>query len=661
MAPVAPKHALWHAAAFSALMALAFSAPAHAAQWTVSGPDALDSVVAASPAGDTVVFNLPGTDTVIMKYPVYIGKNLVIDGLNRATGHRMVLLKQGTSHFGLYNAKITLRQLILLGKPGKDTLDSAAVRVAAGKAQVLLDSVDISRMRVRFDGGALQMDSGTVTLRNCRFFGNWARRGGGIFAEYGTLRLENTSISNNRAGEGGGIYFNGARVSLFKSLIYADTSFEMYEGWNTPTFGSSHSDGVQAGGISQYGGRLDITESRIARNRAEMRAYHVTTHSNTPVTYPYSSAGGGIYSSSGTIAITASTVDSNEAYCYANSDNSVADVAVYSEGAGLYLSDGNLKVFQSTISQNRNITSTQAMYSKSYYNPEGSGIYQRAGHATLVNTTIAQNGDNDGNFSESYYDEGGALHAIFTTFGPDQTLYCGGSVYLLNTIAAKLESPYYITHIKGRNILASSVPGSQLFWNSNTSATAAQVFGMPAPLLADHGGPTKTLALSNPSSLAVGTGVRAGLQGLVVPQTSDTILKAAYYKNDDWYSMETDTLAFGTFREILDDQRGLTRAKTPGIGAFELTAGDPVPAQPRSTASPQPRIDLRGRRLFLRLPEKSEAVLTLHDLKGALLFSARMDGETGTAAFPLPAAIRGTVLCRVETAGRRFTYKLFAD
>jgi Ca2+-binding RTX toxin-like protein len=354
-----------------------------------------------------------------------------------------------------------------------------------------------------------------------------------VFSVHGSLgsytqpaTLDGLVITGGQHGsdDGGGINAVHADVTISHSII-ADNRVGEYG---------------QGGGIYARGGSLTIADSTIAGNVGGGDGYD--------------GRGGGIYARNVTVTIDHGTIASNTIYgrsasgggiplesCYTSisDSNIVGNSAPYQEsypgaGGGIAASDGDLTIHRSTISGNR------ASF--------GGGIHANTA-VMIANSTVA---NNSGYYTGGGMYLGGSADIINCTItGNAVSLGVGGvGVYgtlrMSNTIAVgNISGPYgpYTSDISGtivsngHNIFGNpavlgSITGDRLgVAASHVFATLSRFGG---GLLADHGGPTQTVAL-----------------------------------RDDPTNPALDRGAVGT-GIATQDQRGLARDGTPDIGAFEL-------------------------------------------------------------------------------------------
>ena len=184
------------------------------------------------------------------------------------------------------------------------------------------------------DGGGIDrvldvVGSHVVGLDNLTITGGGTtaeQPGGGVYNR-GALTLQNAQVTGNTASHnGGGIRSDG-------TLAIVDS-----------TISDNHSQGSSGGGIFSQSGSITITRSTVSGNIA-------WNH------------GGGIYSATAAMTITTSTFSGNSTQQF--------------DGGGIYRQSASLAIDNSTIAYNVAATS-------------GGGVYGASG-VRLVNTTIANN------------------------------------------------------------------------------------------------------------------------------------------------------------------------------------------------------------------------------------------------------------------------------
>lgn len=280
--------------------------------------------------------------------------------------------------------------------------------------------------------------------------------GAGIFNS-GTLAVTNCAFSNNHAGSNGGTIYNGGggELTIANSTI---------------TGGSA----VRGGGIyNDSSSTLTVTNSALSSNQA--------------------SWGGGIFNANfGTVALTNSTLSGNLAVVNGGGienhqtlivSNSTFSANFAGQGGGIYNAGNPLFISNSTLASNT-------------ANGNGGGIFNTFGSANVYNTTIVFNvADAD---ADSVGSGAGVYSDSVGTFNLRNSVVAGNSVggapiYNDCTGTIGIYGSNRFSNTDGCTAAPGS-PGSAFFIGS-----LAELSG-----LANHGGPTQTVALVPPSNLIDG-------------------------------------------------------------------------------------------------------------------------------------------------------------
>jgi hypothetical protein len=263
-----------------------------------------------------------------------------------------------------------------------------------------------------------------------------------------------------------------------------------------------------------------------------------------------SDSGGGVYINGGTVTIQNTTLSGNAASAY---------------GGGMYVNGGTVTIQNTTLSGN-----TASIY--------GGGMYVNGGTVTMLNTTISGNA---ATLSGGIGTTNATVFLINTTISAnDISGENGGGIYvfsntvfyLLNTLIVNntasdeakdifidtgcLVHAYYSWY--GSLAGAGALHGTSLAPTRGTAYTDGDL-----GLLSDHGGSTRTMAVSS-GSPADGNGAFAyynPADGFYLEATDNT-----FHRLIDW-TAPTDSDA----DKITTDQRGRTRTAPVTIGAFEGT------------------------------------------------------------------------------------------
>ncbi len=391
-------------------------------------------------------------------------------------------------------------------------------------ATASIDGLTITNGNVASGFGGGIDNAGDLTLSNIVVDANNAIAGAGI-NNTGTLSLVNSEITNNSGSAGaGGIYNYNGTLQITDSL---------FSGNVVPGNGGA----VMNNGAS---GTIDITDS----------VFYGNTAANGSAVYSYNS---------GAITVTNSTAEANTGtafYLYGTGDLTISGTAIINNNSGgidtAYGSAVNIDIVNTTISNNDGIA----------FQWGGDGA---SSTITIVNTTITQNG-------------GG----IYSEFGNPPMLY--------NTIVVGNDKnntgAYDIYRMVGGtyNLVGTTEQSNSSFDTDPTNqvgVTEAQVALSP---LGDYGGPTKTHALL-PGSLAIDAGDDTQAAGLTYDQRGenhprklgDTVDIGAYEARTQIVLLGDDTVALGDTYDLTIRLAGAYENYT---GYLDLTIdwGDDPPA-----------------------------------------------------------------------------------
>lgn len=276
--------ACWKPAVFLTTLALLVALPLRA-QINVTtdadgGAGSLRDAVANATNGVIIAFApaLDGQTITLTNGEITITTNLTIDASNLINGitisgnHNSRIFEVNSGITVTFDS-LTLTNGAFFGYGGGVLVDARATLIANNSS--ILGNSAIGG----FDGGGM-CNVGTSTLNNCTLSGNSGKAGGGIYNDSGgNLTLNSCSISSNSGGYGGGIYNFSAATAMLN---------------NCTLFGNSSTYGI-GGGIFYYVG------STLVLNNC-------TLSGNSSV-----GSGGGIYSDSGTPAMTNTIVAGNTA------------------------------------------------------------------------------------------------------------------------------------------------------------------------------------------------------------------------------------------------------------------------------------------------------------------------------------------------------------
>jgi len=415
-------------------------------------------------------------------------------------------------------------------------------------ATVVFDGLEITG-GTETDGGAIFNDGGTVTVMNSTITNNVAgSNGGGIYNDGGTLTVTNSTITGNGAPlNGGGIYNQAdgtATVDAGSTVSdneVGDSGGGIYSEGTLTVTGSAISGNTtvdqDGGGISNNDGTLTVEDSTISGNTAGAGR-----------------SGGGIYSF-GVATITGSTVSDNTAGedgggifedgTMTVSDSVITGNTAENDGGGLFEDDGTLTVIRSTISDNTagaggggiNFNSGDLTVEDSAITgntaDDGGGIDSAsAGTGSVSGSTIDGNLAADNFGGGIYVRSGSEFHVVNSTLAKNSAFSAGGGIANLGGTLSVTNATLTSNSVgdgDGGGIYSSD--GTFNLLNTivagNTAVSDDDVAGTPdtdvnnligtgaltlddildPAGLADNGGPTMTIALTDdPSNPAIGGG-----------------------------------------------------------------------------------------------------------------------------------------------------------
>ena len=447
----------------------------------------------------------PGPDTIRLPAGVYLmalpggeDQNLsgdfdVTDSLTVTGAGPGRTVVDGNHLDGLFDLKgpIAVTFIGLTVRNGSNPGTGGAI--VSDTARVTLDNV-VAAHNVAFEGGAINIEAGTLTVRNSRLVNNSAHggAGGAIQVDKGTVVLEGSTVTGNFAFQGGGIAANTGPVTLSHSSVKFNTASAFgggihAEGSAVSLIGSSvrgNLAGNGGGGIFT-GATVNLTGSSMTGNRAGndgggIDALSVNLLGSTVAGNTAQGSGGGI--AADTAVLTASTVSDNTSHL--NGGGVFAETATVTRstvsgnsadggGGGLFADTANLT--NATVSGNvAGLGATSV---------GGGGVL--ATHGTFLNCTIVEN--------RTFATVGGGVCSPASS----------DPIRVLNTIIAENfvgshEQDVAGTFLtEGNNLLGQADDG-----NSSGFSPAIDLLGTSDdPLdprlgeLAFNGGPTKTHAL----------------------------------------------------------------------------------------------------------------------------------------------------------------------
>ena len=217
-------------------------------------------------------------------------------------------------------------------------------------------------------GGALNNQSGAVTLNRTTVTGNTAVGAGGISNNNGAMTLSDCEVSFNTGTAGIGGIASGAQTAdanlvIERSLIHGNQAI------------GSGAGGIYTVSDGPYQAGLHISDSKVTENSSQVTS-------------------GGIRSTNAAVYVVDSTIDGN-----------TADYAC----GGLFLDGGVGNIDGTTISNNTVVNTVDA--------GTGGGLCVSDNTTTITNSTISGNVVFGPSTGQSYSGRGGGLSAVGGPFG----------------------------------------------------------------------------------------------------------------------------------------------------------------------------------------------------------------------------------------------------
>ena len=247
-------------------------------------------------------------------------------------------------------------------------------------------------------GGGMYNEHSRATVRNCKFNGNEASGGGGMFNYYySSTTLTNCVFTGNSAGSGGGMYNDGSNPELVNCTFNGNTGGGMYNGSSSPTMTNCTFNGNTA---SYGGGMLNEQSSSPVMNGC-------TFTSNTAT----NNGGGMLNEQDSSPTLDNCTFTGNEAsvgggMCNYYSSNPTLTNCTFTGGSagtggGMYNNESNPELVKCTFSGNTggggmynddsSLTVTDCTFSGNSTGGNGGGMYNFNGSSTVTNCTFEEN------------------------------------------------------------------------------------------------------------------------------------------------------------------------------------------------------------------------------------------------------------------------------
>jgi len=434
----------------------------------------------------------------------------------RTIGHALGITLDGDTievSAGTYaEENLTLyHDVTIVGDPGGDTIIDAS---GGGRYRVITvpvgRTVSLAHLTLtggRADNGGAILNLGTLTVSDSSISANKAARYGGGIHSAGDLTIDATTIDGNSAPSGwstggAGVNLSGGTTTITDSMIRQNAGDGIDGADDTLTITDSSIQGNTDSGIVLRDGDATITDATIAGN-AQRGIVDVGGTLSITDTSIDGNTMEGVSSIGSVIVITHSTVSGNGgpgwggidlATGWSNVPAGTATItdSVIRENHGSGIASGGsfaVTLLRSTVSGNL-----------------GSGAFAQ-GNVTVADSTISDNG---GSVGGGVYVHGGTVTIVNSTISSNTATERGGGIY--GYIAYDISSVFAL---KNTIVLGNSSPDAAdvgCFDNQDApvacvGTTLASIVGIPAGLtladildpagLADNGGPTKTIALTD--------------------------------------------------------------------------------------------------------------------------------------------------------------------
>jgi len=382
------------------------------------------------------------------------------------------------------------------------------------------------------NGGGIRVSDADLIVRDCLVDANRAFMDGGGIATLNAadkVSLIRTAVARNVAGR------NGGGLSVLGELTVTGCTIRrnaapiaggVYAGTATLTGCTVAGNSSRGPGGGVWATTANLTGCTVARNSAGLDGGGIEANTatllNTTVTGNFAAAsGGGLFAASATLSGT--RVSGNTAALHGGglsatmanlSRSTVSGNSAGGSGGGVNAATATLR--SSTFAENTatlaggGIFATTAIMTNSTVadntaGGEGGGV--NAMTATLLNCTIAENIAQSG---------GGLFHAAGGTFSVMNTIVASNMLALVETGGTGPDLAGALFSSGGHNLIGHS-PGVAVF-PIDVSSDFLDVIDPKLGPLANHGGPTQTMAL-----LAGSPAIDAGDNLAIDPVTGDPV------------------------------------------------------------------------------------------------------------------------------------------
>ncbi len=554
-------------------------------------------------SGDTVFFDVPDTNTIDVGKEITLSKDLVIGGINKATGERMTIKYVSLEiDGGTVNIRDLFFHEMMYGR-------YSVFKILNPSTKVFFENVEIKGSYF-YDNDysvspAIRVYSGaTLNLFNCAV-SNCS--GGGLSSNFGRVKIENSLFENNSSYSS---VIGGVRNS-YGDMLIINSTIRGNRIWRP-----GYSGGMAGGaGVANYDGIVTIFNSTISDNSARNS---LTWSITSPSVKTF---GGGIlnnqsnYNKLSICSIFNTTVSGNSAY----GSSKLRDVKANVSGGGAYLK-GTAYVTNCTFFNNE-VTGGENFFS------DGPELYYFS-NGFLSNNIIAK--------SKLYYAS------------------ISGSQFL-NGINNFSNDSLGRLRISDTSVVSVGFSDYDLFGQDSVklddNGGPTQTISLSQEALANGQG-------CRTGFYSIDTVISNSINSI-----DATVYMPVYFNGENWISGQTSNPVNPdiSIEEITSDQRGMTRKDPPSVGAFEFTKEDLVSVAPKVSPADKQGFDgyIRNRVFHLTVPSSMRARIQIFTLAGRLVYRSDAELKYGKNLISLPV-ICGAAVCRVSTPQGVVTKKMIS-
>jgi Secretion system C-terminal sorting domain/Right handed beta helix region len=385
-----------------------------------------------------------------------------------------------------------------------------------------------------FDDDVINIAAGTYTEINTNISKDLTLQGSGVSTTFIEAHTNLTSSPNRVFSISAYVTINDITIQHGKAIVFEHGGGIFMEGTaevilnNCEIYnnGAANGAGIYVGSSNSFSMTNCILDLNVSTNY-----------------------GGGLHcATSSEISIINSTISNNET-------RNESGGAVYTESGSI------VNIQNSTISNN--IAATFG------------GIYFDGSTATITNSTICGNQGAGGIIAASSSSLFLTNSIIVYNYTNENSYFDIGNYLGTSTIQGNYNilGGYTLSGTGNVNYSYHTLGKGDLLFSGYTQIEENVIY---SPMLADNGGPTKTVAL-DASSIANNSGVRTGQY--------NSNANYAFYNGSIWVKVEDGTTSVAVVTEITSDQRGYTLVGTPDKGSYELDGDDPLPVELTSFAA----------------------------------------------------------------------------